>query len=341
MGTQIGDLLTKHEVKLESLEGKKLGFDGYNIIYQFLTTIRSVDGELLTNSNGDVTSHLIGMFHRLSNIMENGVKVCFALDGKRLELKNETVEKRKIIKIEAGKKAEQAEKDEDYGEMVKQKKRTTRITPEIVESTKEMLKAFNIPVIQAISDGEAQLSIMNKKGLLDGVVSQDFDTLVFGANDLYRNLTTSGKRKVPGKSYSINVLPEQINLEENLLNLEINPEKLIWITMLIGNDFNIKVPRVGPKTAIKLVKEHESYEDILETLNYSPEYDYRQIEDIFKNPSYNTDFNLEFKNPDFEKLKEILIEKYEFNKERIENVINKMEKTIITKQKQKKLEKWF
>lgn len=43
MGTPIGELLEKEEITLDSLSNKTLGVDGFNIIYQFLTTIRDLN----------------------------------------------------------------------------------------------------------------------------------------------------------------------------------------------------------------------------------------------------------------------------------------------------------
>lgn len=341
MGTQIGDLLIKREISIPELSGKTLGFDGYNIIYQFLTTIRSLDGDLLTTKDGIVTSHLIGLFHRLTNLMENDVNIVFVFDGKSLELKRETLQKRKDLKIDAEIKAKKAEEDEDFEERNKLMKRTARITPEMINDVKMLFDAMGIPYLTAEADGEAQLAVMNSLGKINGVVTQDFDTLLFGGKDLYRNLTMSGKKKAPGKDYYIQIKPEYISLEENLKSLQITREKLIWLGMLIGTDFNNKVPKIGPKTAIKLVSEFESFEDILKKLTHEPDFDPKEIQNLFMHPPYNEDYTIKQKDFDFAKTHELLIDKYEFNKERVENTLNNLEKVITEKKKQPRLSKWF
>jgi len=341
MGTQIGDLLIKREMSIPELKGKTLGFDGYNIIYQFLTTIRSLDGDLLTTKDGIVTSHLIGLFHRLSNLQENEVNIVFVFDGKSLDLKKETLEKRKDLKIDAEVRAKKAEEEEDFAERNRMLKRASRITPEMIEDTKLLFDAMAIPYLTAQADGEAQLAIMNAQGKIDGVVTQDFDTLLFGGKDLYRNLAMSGKKKAPGKDYFIQIKPEYISLEENLKALQITREKLIWLGMLVGTDFNNKVPKVGPKTAIKLVTEFNSFEDILRKLEYTPDFDPDEIINLFMNPPYNPDYAIKQRDIDFEKLRYLLIERYEFNKERVEKTLTDLEKVIIEKKKQPRLSKWF
>ena len=62
MGIQLGPLLEIRKIKIEELSGQRIAIDGYNVLYQFLTSIRQADGSLLTDSEGRVTSHLSGIF---------------------------------------------------------------------------------------------------------------------------------------------------------------------------------------------------------------------------------------------------------------------------------------
>ena len=84
MGLQFRDLVVKKEISIKDLKGKVLAIDGQNMLYQFLTTIRGMDGSPLTDSKGRVTSHLIGLFNRTTALMEEGLKLIFVFDGKRL-----------------------------------------------------------------------------------------------------------------------------------------------------------------------------------------------------------------------------------------------------------------
>ena len=66
MGIKLGPLLETRPIKMEELTNQKVAIDGYNILYQFLSSIRQADGNLLTDSEGRVTSHLSGIFFKLS-----------------------------------------------------------------------------------------------------------------------------------------------------------------------------------------------------------------------------------------------------------------------------------
>ncbi|MDD4983690.1 MAG: flap endonuclease-1 [Candidatus ainarchaeum sp.] len=343
MGCDLGDILTKNEIKLSDLKNKKLGFDAYNTIYQFLSSIRDQYGNPLQNEKGQITSHIVGLFYRMSSILDTGVKPIFVFDGKPLDEKITVIKKRNEIRDIAKEKHREAMAAEDYENARKFGKQAMRITPEIVTESKELLEAFGIPCIDAIHDGEAQLAVMNEKGLLDGCISQDFDVLLFGGKNLYRNITISGKKKANGKSYSVTVSPEHLNLRESLEKQGLTREKLIWIAILIGNDFNEKAPKVGPKTALKLVLKHSSLEDIYKELEYSPNYDYKKVYEIFEKPDYKAVKEKDIQNtePDLEKLTNLLVDKYSFSKERVESTLNKLKQKEKEEKAQPKLNRWF
>ena len=81
MGIQLGPLLETRKISLEELSGQRVAIDGYNVLYQFLTSIRQSDGNLLSDSEGRVTSHLSGLLFRFSNLVENGLRLCIVFDG--------------------------------------------------------------------------------------------------------------------------------------------------------------------------------------------------------------------------------------------------------------------
>src|SRR5882762_9187221 len=102
---------------------------------------------------------------------------------------------------------------------------------------KEVLDALGIPWIEAPSEGEAQAAAMVKEGKANRVGSQDFDSVLFGAPSLVRNLAVSGRRKLPGREAYVSVVPEIIDLEENLKGLGVTREQLVDIAILVGTDF--------------------------------------------------------------------------------------------------------
>lgn len=340
MGTAISEIVSRENISLDSLNNKILGFDSYNVIYQFLSSIRGQDGTPLMDSNGNVTSHLTGLFYRTINLVNRGIKPVFVFDGKPPELKKATQEKRKAIRTEAIQKHEEALKRGDLEEARKFGSRALKLEPKMVDAAKELVSLMGFPVVQAPSDGEAQIVAMVNDGKLDGCVSQDYDTLLFGTPLLYRNIGVSGKRKVPGKNIYADVQPEKILLEKVLSENEITREKLIWIGILIGTDFNEKFPKIGVKTALKLVKANDSFEKIIKVTGFEPGFDYKEVEKIFLKPSSTNDYELKFGLPQKEKIIEFLCDKHDFSTERVTNSLNKLYEKMDEKTKQSTLGDW-
>ncbi|MFA5382569.1 MAG: flap endonuclease-1 [Candidatus Micrarchaeia archaeon] len=341
MGIQLKDLMLKKEIDLNYLEGKTVAVDAYNIIYQFLSSIRQYDGTPLMDSNDNITSHLSGLFYRNINFLEGGIKPIYVFDGKPPNFKTTTLDERKERKISAKEKMDTALKKGFFEDAKKYSQQTSRLTKEMVEEGKELLEAMGIPVVQAPSEGEAQASCMAKEGIAYGVVSQDADCLLFGAPRLIRNLSVTGKRKIPGKNIYASISPEIIELKEMLDSLQINREQLILIGILIGTDFNNGIKGVGSKTALKIVKENDDLDKIIALVEKKYDYVFEEnpykIQEFFLNPPLTKEYEIKFKSPDKEKIFKILNEKHDFEETRIENALARLSKNIETKVKQKGL----
>ena len=319
MGIPLRDIVSKREISIDELHGKRLAFDGYNVLYQFLSAIRGPDGTPLKNSDGKITSHLVGLLARTTKLMELGVKPVFVFDGKAPDLKLETIEKRKAIKIKAAEKLKKATEAGDTEAMKKYAQQTSRLTADMVSESRKMLHAMGVPTVQALGDGEAQAAFMAIKGDVWAVASQDYDSLLFGAPRLIRNLTISQRRKVAGTRSTVVVKPEIIDLTETLTNLEIDRGKLIDAAIMIGTDFNQGIKGIGPKTSIKIVKE-DKFDEHKEKVPR-----YQQVRDIFLNSPQVSDYSLKWPGVNAEKLTEILSTN-RFSEQRIAKVIKSLQK---------------
>jgi flap endonuclease-1 len=327
MGVQISGILPKKEVELIELSGKKIAIDAYNSIYAFLSIIRDrMTGEPLKDSKGNVTSHLSGLFYRNANLIENGIKPVWVFDGEPPEFKKKTIEARAAAKEEARKKWEEAlERGE---EAITYAQATSKLTDKMVEDSKQLLDAMGIPWIQAPSEGEAMCSHLCKKNVVYASGSQDSDALLFGSPRLVRNLSITGRRKVPKKEEYIEIKPEMIELEEVLSSLGITREQLIIMGILIGTDYNPGIEKVGPKTALKLVKEHKTLKKILEKVEWQSEVDPEEIYNFFLKPPVADKYKIEWKQPDANRIIEFMVEEHDFSRERVERVIEKLQQSF-------------
>ncbi len=328
MGIPVKDLISSKEIGLDDFRGKVLVIDAYNMLYQFLTTVRQRDGSPLTDSNGNITSHLTGLFSRMSNLMERGIRPAFVFDGTPPELKSREKERRKSIKLEALKKYEAAKDAEDLEGMKRYASQATRMTPEVIEGSKRLISAFGCPVIDAPSEGEAQAAYVVRKGHGYATVSQDFDTLLYGTPRLVRNLSVAGKRKRTGKLGYVTVRPEEIVLSENLNRLGIDIDQLTALAMLVGTDYNIGgIKGIGPKKALELVKKHgKDFEELFKEVKWDESFDlpWTEVYYLFKNMPMTDDYKLEWKEVDTKEIKKFLCEERDFSPERVDKGLEKL-----------------
>lgn len=320
MGVKLKDLVHGKEIKLGDLAGKTIAIDAFNWIYQFLTTIRLADGSYLTDREGNITSHLNGLFYRSMNLIGNNIRPWFIFDGSAPKFKKATNLERARIREEAKILAENAKTEEEKAMYLR---RAVKINDYVISSSKELLELMGIPVLQAPAEGEAQAARLNADGLVYGVASQDYDTLLFGASKLIRNLNITNKRKVQNKGISVTVTPEIIESKDYVGNLGVTREQLILIALFVGTDYNEGVKGIGPKKALAIVKK-ESKEEILRKYDFGSEYEINEVFDYFINPNA-----LEVKEKaaqagfDKDKLIEFMSSKHSFDADRISSYLEK------------------
>ena len=337
MGSNLKSILVAKELSMGELSGKTLSVDAFNMLYQFLTTIRQYDGQPLINSKGKVTSHLSGLFFRTIKLIENNIKLVFVFDGIAPDLKSKERQRRKSLKEDAQKKYDLAVEQGDVELMRKYASRTVRLTTEMIDEAKELIVAMGIPIIQAPSEGEAQAAYMAKIGDVFGLISQDTDGLLFGSPRLIKNLSISARKK-KGATYVKNN-PEIVDLSENLNSLGVDIDQLIVISILCGTDFNIGgVKGIGPKNALKLVKKYgKDFGSLFKEMEWGFEYSWKTVFDTIKSMQTTKDYELKWNSVDKEKIIDIMVNKNEFSKDRISTILQ----GITKKQAQKGLGEFF
>jgi flap endonuclease-1 len=324
MGLQIGDLVIRKEVSFRDLKEKTIAVDAFNAIYQFLSSIRQQDGTPLKDFNGKVTSHLSGLFYRNVALLSEGIKLIYVFDGEYHVLKNKTKEKRQEAKDIAEAKFRTALEEENVEGMGKYAKGFSRLDKEMVEESKELLKAMGVAIINAPGEGEMQAAELVNSGQAYAVGSQDYDALVVGADRLIQNLTLARKRKtITGFTY---IAPEMITYENVINHLGVTADQLICLAILVGTDFNPGgVKGIGPKKALTLVKEKETPVEVFRELKEQEKlnFDWEEVFEIFKKPNV-TKKEIDFPKLNEKKIKEILVERHNFSEDRVEKQLEKL-----------------
>jgi len=328
LGVMLTPILKREHTSLKALKGMSFAIDASIEIHQFLALVRKRDGSLFTDSQGRVTSHLIGLLTRTSRLIADfDMKPVFVFDGKPNPLKKRTIEMRR----EARKKAEveyvEAVSKKDYAKAWSKAVMTGRVTGSVLDDSKHLLTLMGIPWLEALEDAEAQASYMAARDDVRAVGSKDYDCLLYGAPILARYLTLTGREWLPAQRRSRPLIPELIKLSENLTLLGITREQLVDLAILVGTDFNQGVKGIGPKKALKLVHDYGSIEQMPDEIRSKLTEDLNSVRQVFLKPRVLEKYILKRSPPDRDGLVKFLSEERGFNKERVERLTKRLIRT--------------
>mmetsp|Transcript_41761 Transcript_41761/g.91081 ORF Transcript_41761/g.91081 Transcript_41761/m.91081 type:complete len:392 (-) Transcript_41761:228-1403(-) len=323
----------------QAYTGKLLAIDASMCLYQFLIMIRenrSGTYTNLTNEEGQVTSHIIGMLTRTIRLMENGIKPVYVFDGKPPELKLGELDARRQKRTEATASLAAAMEAGDSEQILKATKGTVRVSKEQNEQTKTLLRLMGVPVVEAPSEAEATCAALCRDGKVYASATEDADCLTFGTKILVRNLMAAESQKKTILEVSLEHLLEQLN---------ITMDQFIDFCILCGCDYCDTLKGVGPSTAIRLITQHGNLEQVLEKIDAEkiPEnFRYQAARDFFRECEAvdTTGIDFKFSEPDFEGLSKFLIEGNSFAKERVDRFLERL-RNAKSKTKQRPLDSFF
>ncbi|RGP59918.1 flap endonuclease-1 [Fusarium longipes] len=334
------DAIKEGEIKNQF--GRKVAIDASMSIYSFLIAVRS-EGQQLMNESGETTSHLMGMFYRTLRMVDNGIKPLYVFDGAPPKLKSGELAKRFQRKQEATEGLEEAKETGTAEDIEKFSRRTVRVTREHNAECQRLLKLMGIPYIIAPTEAEAQCAVLAQAGKVYAAASEDMDTLCFNTPILLRHLTFSEQRKEP---------IQEIRLDKVLEGLNMERKQFVDLCILLGCDYLDPIPKVGPSTALKMIRDHGSLEKIVEAMEKDskkkyviPEdWPYKDARDLFFEPDVrqadHPDCDFKWEKPDMEGLVQFLVNEKGFSEDRVRSGGARLEKNLKSSQ-QARLEGFF
>lgn len=338
MGVLLTPIIQKQELTLDQLRGKRFAVDGFIVLHEFLALIRDRTGKPLTDENGNITSHLVGLAFRTTRLVSDyDMNLVFVFDGKPPTLKRTEIETRRKARSKAEKEYEDAVERGDMQEAFSKAVMTGKLTYQGLEDAKKLLDLLGIPWVQAPSEGEAQAAYMAQRGDVWASNSKDYDSLLFGAPKLVRFLSISGQEWLPSKGKARRVLPELIELDQFLGYHGITRNQLIDMGILIGTDFNSGIKGIGPKTSLKLIKKHGSLENLPADIKEKLPDTIDQIRDLYLHPEVIDQYSVERGELQEDALDDFLCGERNFSTKRVQTLINRMR----AKAAQKSLKDYF
>jgi flap endonuclease-1 len=243
------------EQQLTAYQGQTVAIDAHHWLYRYMAGLtRYADPELYKMEDGTELVNLLALFRGLPPLLREYITPVFVFDGEPHERKVETIQSRKEAKQDAEEKMKEAAERGDLEEMRKYKSQTQSLTPAVHESTRGMLDRLGVPYIEAGGSGEAYAAKLVSEGYADAVLTDDYDSLLFGAPLTLRQYSGDGPAEA---------MPLQPTLEQH----GITHEELVDIALLCGTDFNDGVSGIGPKRGVKKISSGKSVEEILRDRN--------------------------------------------------------------------------
>ncbi|KAK5992765.1 DNA repair protein rad13 [Cladobotryum mycophilum] len=125
----------------------------------------------------------------------------------------------------------------------KDRRDADEVTQVMIEECQALLRLFGIPYITAPMEAEAQCAELVRLNMVDGIVTDDSDTFLFGGTRVYKNMFNGNKFV---ECYLGSDLEKEMSLSR---------DQLISLAQLLGSDYTEGLPRVGPVTAVEILSE--------------------------------------------------------------------------------------
>lgn len=230
-----------------------IAIDAHFLLYRYVTsTVRWADAAEYTTDDGmREVPNLIGLLRGLPRFFDHNIIPVFVFDGERHTLKSEEVARRKEAREKNAEKAAEAVESGNAQAARRYKSQSQSLTEAIHESTRGLLTRLGIPVVDAPGAGEAQAAYLTRTEEVNYTLTDDYDSLLFGAHRTIRQFTGDTE-------------PEVMEFNATLDQHNLSWKQLVDLAILLGTDYNDGVYGVGPVRALEGIKEHGGIEGVLE-----------------------------------------------------------------------------
>jgi len=162
------------------------------------------------------------------------------------------------------------------------------------DKLRTLLDIFGVPYVQAPQEAEAQCAFFEYNGLVDGVITEDSDTLLFGGHNIFRNLFNKGFKE-DCQFYSMKNISSALGLDR---------EKLIMLAFTLGCDYCIGIKGVGIVNSMEIVEAFSNFEALERFKSWAENPDYwlnPKILDIYQNKCGSKEIDYRNKHKNYKK----------------------------------------
>lgn len=257
--------------KLSDYKNKILGIDTNIMIYKMIYAIRRGGYDIKKGDN--ITTHIHGLLQKINGLRKYNITPVFVFDSSFPDIKEETLKKRKDIREGYKEKYAEAQLKNLQDAKKKYFYLQSDITEKELKDIRNLIKIFGYQIIDAKEEADSELANLSKEGLIDAIVTDDVDILLFGGNKILKMFTVDEKKKI-----------QEVDLNILLKELDITQEQLIDIGIITGCDYCKNIKGVGPIKSYKLIKEYGSLNNLNKKKIIELDFDYKIVKDYFMDP---------------------------------------------------------
>jgi exonuclease-1 len=240
---------------LRNFAGKTIGIDAYGWLH------RGVIACAVELAQGKPTrKHIDYAMNRVRMLIHFGVKPYLVFDGDYLPSKGHTESDRAARRKESRRVGLQLLQEGKHAQAQQELQKAVDVTPLMAREMIEELKAAGIPYVVAPYEADSQLAYLEQQGLINGVLSEDSDLLVFGVRCLLTKLDQYGE--------CVMIRRDDFTAcrEVSLVGWKLNDFRLM--AMLSGCDYLPGIEKMGLKTAYRLVRKHKTVDRIIRAVQF-------------------------------------------------------------------------
>ncbi|CAG7725547.1 unnamed protein product [Allacma fusca] len=195
---------------------------------------------------GEATDAYVQYFMRYVNtLLENGIRPVIVFDGRSPLAKEVTNEKRRKVRTDARKKAQDLMRKGNKKEAWEYFVKSIHITHEMVHDVIEVLRQKHIDYVVSPYEADAQLAYLATKGYVDLVVTEDSDLVLFGCPKILFKLKMTGECVLFDST--------KVHLCMGVPSVKFQFERFRQMCILSGCDYLESLPGIGLTRAKKVI----------------------------------------------------------------------------------------
>ncbi|QLG74921.1 hypothetical protein HG535_0H02480 [Zygotorulaspora mrakii] len=241
----------QNPVSLHRYEGQTLGIDGYAWLH------RAACSCAMELSMDKPTSKYLEFFiKKIGMLKAFKIDPYLIFDGDSIGVKKDTEIKRRTKRIESRNIAQKLWESGEKKNAMDYFLKSVDITPEMAKCIIDYCKLNGIRYIVAPFEADAQMVYLEKKHVIQGIISEDSDLLIFGCHRLITKLNDFGE--------CIEICRDDFNkLPRKFPMYQLTEDEIRIMVCLSGCDYTDGIPKVGLITAMKLVIRFGTLDKIL------------------------------------------------------------------------------